>query len=199
VTTRTTGRSISEMAKHEGEFLESVLPLRAFATLTTREHISRNKFDDLLKQWVGGVQEHNRLTIGTVASFEVGVRRHAHVALIAAGRLDCDQAESLWRKLASWQYQRAAIVRPYIQGLCGSGYVVKYLNSPVEEITFSANLAAFAKDSGKSLFRTTSAQRRQFRRIKAQLNKYSNCAVPAIAQHCSPAIPAEWLARDHGK
>lgn len=187
------------MAKAEGAFLEEVLPLRAFATLTTRTQRSRNEFDDLLDQWVRGVQEHNRLTIGTIRSYESGVRRHAHVALIAAGPLDCVHAETLWQKLAAPGYLRAAVVKPYIKAACGAGYVIKCLDFPVEEIAFSANVTAFATGIGKSLFRTTSAQRRQLRRIKAQLHKYSNCGIATIAQRCSPAIPPEWLVRDHGK
>lgn len=190
---------IPEVAKEMGDFLENVLPVRAFASLTTRTQISQSEFDYLVNQWVRGMQEHNRLTIAWIKSYEYGVRRHAHVALIAAAPLDCVFAEILWRKLAAPRYRRAAVVKPYSKGACGAGYVIKCLDTPVEEVAFSENLNAFAMGNRKSLFRSTSRQRRQRRRIDAQMKQYSQCVVPPHAKPCSPSIPPEWLVCDHDK
>jgi hypothetical protein len=186
-------RNIPQEAKDMGDFLEKVLPLQAFATLTTRRQISQSEFDHLLREWLRGVQSHNGLTIGTIKAYEYGVRRHAHLGLIAAAPLDCLHAERLWEKLTAPRYRRAAVVEPFSIGVAGLGYIMKSLNAPTEEIMFSDNLAAFAKGTGKSQFLSTSAQRRQHRRIQTQLEKYDGCLIPPIFKACSPKIPADWF------
>jgi hypothetical protein len=162
-------RKIPTMARIEGDFLESRLPVRAFATLTTVMQASQGRFDDLFRRWVQGVQEHNRLTVGWIKAHEHDSQRHAHVALVAGAPLDCSHAESLWQAIAAPRYRQAGEVQPYRSGICGLGYVLKSLNSSVEDVQFSANLTAFAQGSGKSQFRSTSA--RQHRRIGAQLRQ----------------------------
>lgn len=162
-------RTIPTMARIEGDFLESKIPLRAFATLTTLMQGSQGKFDDSFRQWVQGVQAHNRVTVGWIKAHEYDPQRHAHVALIAGRPLDCPHAESLWRTIAAPRYRQAGEVKPYRSGICGLGYILKQLDVPAEDIQFSDHLAAFAHTIGKSQFRSTSAQRRQHRRIAAQL------------------------------
>jgi hypothetical protein len=63
-------------------------------------------------------------------------------------------------------------VEAYRHGLSGLGYILKQLPDPCEEIQFSENLAAFAINKRPSHFRTTSAQRRQERRIREQIGDH---------------------------
>ena len=72
-------RSIPIVARIEGDFLESRLPVRAFATLTTVMQASKGKFDDSFCRWVKGVQAHNRVTVGWIRAQECDPQRHAHV------------------------------------------------------------------------------------------------------------------------
>jgi hypothetical protein len=157
------------MAKIEGDFLESILPARAFATLTTPRRLAAYRLDDSYSAWVRGVQAHNRVTLGWVKTIEIGPKPHIHAALIAAAPLDCDHAAMLWQTMVASRHSEAAIVEPYMDGLCGLGYVLKRLGSPREEPQFSDNIRAFAPGNGKSLFRTNYAQRRQVSRIKAEM------------------------------
>jgi hypothetical protein len=83
--------------------------------------------------------------------------------------------------------------------VAGLGYIMKSLNAPTEEIMFSDNLTAFVIGNRKSLFSTTSAQRRQHMRIKVQLEKYRDCLVPPIFKACSPKIPADWFSANTDK
>lgn len=160
---------ISPLAEMEGDFLERNLPLRAFATLTTLTMAPRHQLDASLHQWIRDLQKHHRATIGFIRSVETTPQNHIHVALVAAVPLDCQYAESLWQHMAAPRYKEAAVVKPYQHGLCGLAYVLKELGGPFEDIQFSNNLLAFAAGSGKSRFPTTSAQRRQTRRIKEQI------------------------------
>ena len=154
-----------------GNFLESKLPARAFATLTTPRRIPFHKIDESFSAWIRGIQAHNRLTLGWVKSIENDPQRHIHAALIAVSPLDCTHAAALWRSMVAPRYSEAAKVEPYRRGLCGLGYVLKRLDGRMEEIQFSENIRAFAPGSGKSCFRTSSAQRRQVRRIKAEIRR----------------------------
>jgi hypothetical protein len=162
-------RKIPTMARIEGDFLESRLPVRAFATLTTVMQAPQGKFDDSFRRWVQGVQAHNRLTVGWIKAHEHDPQRHAHVVLVAGAPLDCSHAKSLWQAIAAPRYNEAAQVEQYERGVCGLGYVLKQLGSAAEDVEFSANLTAFAQGSAKSQFRSTSA--RQHRRIGAQLRQ----------------------------
>jgi hypothetical protein len=194
MSTTPTGGRIPEMADILGCFLEGQLPIRAFATLTTRTPASQGEFDDFIHQWVRDLQEHNGITLGWLGAYEYTPRRHAHVALIASAPLDCVHAESQWRIIAAPLYRQAAVVRKHRDGICGLGYILKSLDTPAEEIEFSDNLSSFVRGSVKSLFRSNSAQRRQRRRIHAQMKTYSHCAVPPHAKPCTPVIPSELLA-----
>ncbi len=161
-------RSIPRLAQLEGNFLESVLPIRAFATLTTRGQVTQYWLDELFSTWIVGVQAHNRMTVGWIKSREIDPQRHIHAALVAASPLDCAQAAQLWKLIAAPRYSEAAKIEPYQDAICGLGYVLKELDSSAEDVHFSPNLNAFAPNL-KPVFRTNSAQTRQLRRIKAQL------------------------------
>ena len=166
-------RSDSSLLKQENDFLETVLPLRAFATLTTAQRFSEEKLRCAFDGWILGIQAHQRSTLGWVWSIETRPQRHIHAALVAARALDCEYAATLWRRMVSPRYLEAARVAPYLCGLCGLGYILKRLPDSGERIQFSANLPAFATGSGKPLFRANSAQRRQQRRILAQIERTS--------------------------
>ena len=171
-------RRIPPLAKMEGNFLELNLPARAFATLTTRNRLAQHRHDELFTAWIRGVQAHHRITLGWVKTIEMGPKPHIHAALIAAAPLDCTHAALLWRAMTAPRYSDAARVEPYLNGLCGLGYVLKHLGSSTEEAQFSDNISAFAPGSGKSLFRTNSVQRRHVRRIKAAMVRAAMQTMP---------------------
>jgi hypothetical protein len=104
-----------------------------------------------------------------IRTIEIHPQPHIHAALVAVAPLDCTHAALLWRAMVAPRYAAAAIVEPYKDDLCGLGYVLKQLGGSTQEPKFSENIRAFAPGSGKSLFRTNSAQRRQVCRIKAAM------------------------------
>jgi len=161
-------KSISAPAKLEGNFLEATLPLRAFATLTTVMQWSQNRFDDCFQRWVMSIQAYNRVTIGWIKAEEHYPQRHLHVALIAGAPLDCSRAEGLWQSIAAPRYKQAGQVRPYLDGACGLGYILKELDSPRENIQFSSNISAFYPQSTSRFFGRNAAERRQLCRIGKQ-------------------------------
>jgi len=171
---RATGqRRIPATAKMEGNFLESKLPAQAFATLETFHQAAQCNLDESFSAWIQGLQAQNGITLGWIKSIEIEPQPHIHAALIAAAPLDCVHAAILWRVMVASRHSKAAEVYPYRRGLCGLGYVLKRLGSDAEDIQFSDNIASFAAGIGESLFRTSSAERRQRRRIKAQLEQGS--------------------------
>jgi hypothetical protein len=172
VTATANGR-IPIVARIEGDFLESNLPARAFATLTTPGRISQYRLEESFSKWIQGIQAHNRLTLGWIKSIENGPQLHIHAALIAAAPVDCIHAAAFWQMIVAPRYSQAAIVEPYKNDLCGLGYVLKQLGNPKQEPQFSDQIRAFAPGCGKSAFRTNSAQRRQVRRIKAAMRQAS--------------------------
>ena len=159
---------IAAEAKLEGNFLESKLPLRAFATLTLPHNASIMKLDATFSRWIEHVQAHNRLTVGWIKAYEHRPKRHIHAALVAGAPLDCPHAASIWADLIAPNFKMAAEVEPYRRGILGLGYILKTLGSPTEETQFSRNLSAFAHDSGTRFFGRTSAERRQVRHIRNQ-------------------------------
>ncbi len=163
-------RRIPLAALLEGSFLEETLPVQAFATLTTLRQFARYRLDGLFSRWIQGVQAYNKWTVGWIEAEELTSQRHVHAALIAASPLDCDHAAQLWESIASPHYSQAAEVKPYVKGICGLGYVMKTLGGSLEDVQFSANLSAFAP-SLEPVFPANSAQNRQRRRIKQQLEK----------------------------
>lgn len=166
------------MAKMEGNFLQRNLPAQAFATLTTLNRMSQYRLDDLFLQWIRGVQAHHRMTLGWVKTIEIDPQPHIHAALIAAAPLDCTQATLLWRAMVAPRCSCVAIVEPYRERSCGLGYVLKRLgNSSMEEPQLSDNIRAFAPGCEQSLFRTNSAQRRQVRRIRAEMAQATSQAM----------------------
>ena len=162
-------RRIPHLAKIEGEFLEEILPVRGFATLTTPRRVTKSELDSLYARWIVGLQAHHRVTLGWIRSIELNPSPHIHVVLVAAVPMDCAYAVILWSQIAAPRYLEAARVEPYKRGLCGLGYVLKQLGNATSEPQFSDNIQAFASGSGESHFRTSSAQKRQIRRIKVQL------------------------------
>ena len=130
-------RKIPVATLTEGYFLELKLPVRAFATLTTPHRLSRDMLDESFSAWIRGVQAHNRVTIGWIKSQEDCPQRHLHAVLIAPLPLDCSQAVILWQNIAAPRYKQAARVEPYRRGLCGIGYVLKALDSSLEDAQFS--------------------------------------------------------------
>lgn len=167
----TKGRGrISSLASIESYFLESVLPVRAIAHLTTRCAMAEDRLIAAFLAWIRGIQGYHGFTLGWVRGIERNPQRHIHAVLIAAHPVDCHYAAGLWRTMAAPRYSRAAVVEPYRRSRYGMGYVIKQLGSPAESIQYSNNIAAFGP-GGKSLFRTDAADRRQQRRIRAQLDR----------------------------
>ena len=164
-------RRVPTLARLEGNFLEAVLPVKAFATLAAPWPLPRHQMADAFHRLVQGIQYHHHLTVGWIKAGENYPQTHIHAALIAAAPLDCEFAKLSWRQLVAPRYAEAAKVEPYQNGLCGLGYVVKQLGSPYEDVQFSANLTAFVP-SLKPHFNSDSAQRRQRRRIQAQLEAH---------------------------
>jgi hypothetical protein len=159
------------LSRLEAAFLESVLPLRAFAHLTTLDPMTADALAESYRAWTGSFQAYHRFTLGWVRSIEFDPQPHIHAALVASRPLDCEYAARLWRQMIAPRYADAAKVEPYRRGLCGLGYILKEIHSPRDCIQFSANLAAFGRGQGKSLFPTNAAQRRQQRRIKEQFER----------------------------
>jgi hypothetical protein len=190
---------ISNMAKIEGAFLESVLPVQALAVLTTRVQASQHQFDGYIRQWVREEQEHHGMTLGYLRAYEYVPLRHAHVVLIASAPLDCLHVQKSWQAIAAPRSRRAAVVWRHRSGLCGAEYAIKSLESPVEEIEFSPNVAYFGMGNRRSLFSTKPAQRRQHRRINAQMKQHSDCVLPPNLKIRWPVIPPEWLVSDADK
>ncbi len=166
------------MAESEGRFLELALLVRAFAHLTTPHRVSSVKLNQLFLAWIGRIQARHEMTLGWVRSIERSPKAHIHAAIFAAAPLDCDSAASLWQEMIAPRYSEAAIVEPYRRGLCGLGYILKQLDSPAEDIQYSDNIVAFGPGNGKSRFRTSSAQRRQIRRIKAEIRRAAPKPMP---------------------
>jgi hypothetical protein len=164
-------RRIPQLAKLESCFLESILPFQAIAHLTTLRRLRREDLEYTFSRWIRALTAHHRMTLGWVKSIENTPQRHIHVVLIAPRSLDCSFATLTWQAIASPRYSEAAIVHPYRSGIFGIGYVLKRFDSPSADVQFSDNIAHFAAHAGKSLFRTNSAQRRQWRRIKKQLER----------------------------
>lgn len=161
-------RIISPVALIEGDYLELKLPVRAFATLITLRPSSPNWFDGAFREWVQGIQAHNKLTLGWIKSLEPAPQLHAHAALIAQSSIDCDRAQALWRSIIPHRYKKASKVEPFLSGICGMGYVLKQLGRSFEDAQFSDNLSAFAPERGTRFFGRNSDECRQLRRIAKQ-------------------------------
>jgi hypothetical protein len=157
----------------EGSFLDAVLPFRALATLTTPKKQSSQYLEDYYDRYIQALQKHHGKTLGSVRSIERHPQPHIHAGLVCAIPLDCEIAEEIWRTIVVSRYSDSAQVLPYEDGLCGIGYVLKRLDSAFEDIRFSANIADFALTGGESHFPTSPAERRQQRRIRAQLERAS--------------------------
>jgi hypothetical protein len=161
-------RYIPNTALCEGQFLETKLALRAFATLTLPYHATQMTLDDYFSRWTRCVQSHNRLTLGWIRAYEPEPERHIHAVLVAAGSLDCVHAAFIWREQVARRYALAANVEPYQYGIGGLAYALKSLDQLTEDVQFSSNLSAFGSGCKAKLSGLTSAERRQRRRIRLQ-------------------------------
>ena len=165
----TTGPSrIPIIAQKECSFLESILPVQAFAHLTTVRRTGEDRLHAHFIEWTFRIQAHHRITLGWVRSIEAQPMPHVHTALVAAIPLDCECAAAFWQERIAPRFNDAARVEPYRLGLCGIGYILKQIGSHGDGIRYSENIRAFTREPSKSLFPTTPAQRRQQRRISEQ-------------------------------
>jgi hypothetical protein len=149
----------------EGEFLESVLPVQAFAHLTTLHDVSQYALGFAFRRWIDMVQRHHRLTLGWIQTMELQPATHIHAAIVAAAPLDCDIAARMWREQVAPNYCDAAQVKSFERGLCGLAYVMKELGNDSDAIRFSENITAFVQTND----RVTIPANRQWRRIQAQI------------------------------
>jgi hypothetical protein len=161
-------RYIPEEAKQGADYLESILPLQVFVTLTVPSEVSVIRLDGLFNHWITGVQAHNRLTLGFIKGYERQPRLHVHAALVAAHTLDCDHAALLWQGVIGRRSSSAARVEPYEYGIDGLAYVMKSLDTMPEDVQFSRNLSAFFGGSASRFFGRNRSERRQVRRIGLQ-------------------------------
>jgi hypothetical protein len=161
-------RYIPEEALQGGGYLESILPLQVFATLTVPSGVSVMRFDGMYTRWIIGLQAHNRLTVGFIKAYEREPRRHVHTTLVAAHPLDCDHAALLWQGVIGKRSSSAALVEPYVYGIDGLAYVMKSLDTMPEDVQFSHNLSAFCLASTSRFFGRNRSERRQVRRIRLQ-------------------------------
>lgn len=152
----------------EASFVESRLPLQAFATLTLRCAASAMRLDDYYARWIRAVQAHNRITIGWIRAYELLPMRHIHAALVAAAPLDCTHASLIWQQIAAWRRSDAAKVEPYKFGIGGLDYVTKSWDTMHEDLAWSDNITAFDPDAEVRFFGTGGNEPRQMRRIRAQ-------------------------------
>lgn len=161
-------RYIPPEALRAGAYLEEILPLQIFATLTLPHYASRIALDTYFTNWTDCIQRRNRLTVGWIRAYENEPQPHIHAVLLASAPLDCDNARMIWRYLVAHRYPLAAIVEPYRFGIGGLGYVMKSLDRPSEQVQFSQNLSAFVANSALRFFGRNSAERRHIRRIMLQ-------------------------------
>lgn len=164
---------IPQFAKVEGEFLEVTLPMKALGHLTTSYPRSMDRLAYIFRAWILDLQRHHGATLGWVRTIERSPQPHIHVALVCSVPIDCDYAVRSWRRLAAPRYFDAARVEPYRRCHYGIAYVLKQLECSATAIQCSDNISAFALGAGESRFPTTPTQRRQYRRIKAQLKQES--------------------------
>jgi hypothetical protein len=151
--------------------------------------MSSASLNEAFLAWIQSIQAHHKTTLGWVRSIECFPKPHIHAALIAALSLDCAFVATLWQEMVAPRYSEAAKVGPYRRGHCGLGYILKQLDSRLERIEYSDNIAAFAPGSGKSHFGTSSAETRQIRRIQAQILRANPEAASLRKSH--PARDAE--------
>jgi hypothetical protein len=161
-------RYIPKEALMEADFLESILPLQVFATLTLPCNFSIVRLDGMFARWISGIQAHNGVTVGFIKAYERFPRRHTHAALVAAHTLDREHAALLWQSVIGRRSSSAAKVEPFRYGIGGVAYVMKSLDSLPEDVQFSHNISGFLPGAGRRFFGATSAERRHIRRIREQ-------------------------------
>jgi hypothetical protein len=118
-----------------------IFPVRAIATLNTVRKASQSRFDEMFYRWTGEVQKDVDVMVGWIKVQDLEPQRHAHVALITWGTLDCSQAASRWRAIAGPRYDQSAEIRPYRGRVCSVSHILKLLDS-TGDLQFSDNLSA---------------------------------------------------------
>ncbi len=103
-----------------------------------------------------------------------------HAALIAARPLDSTIAEFHWLNIIASRNRKLVEVKPYQDGLCGLGYILKRLGSVREDIRFSSNLAAFVPDAASRFYGRKGPEKRQLSRIRTQIQNAVNPARNAL-------------------
>jgi hypothetical protein len=159
-------------AKHSvrlARFLESRLPIRAIAHLTSPTPRTAQRLDVAFRDWILEVQKGAGFTVGWVRADEFAPQRHIHAALIAARPIDCHLAARVWQSKVGTGYQDAAIVEPYKNDSGGLAYIFKKLDTDGEDVQFSENLAAFGRLNAPRGSGMNSRQWRQCRRIQNQM------------------------------
>ena len=165
---RKPGRRIPTEALLEAAFIESRIPLRAFAVLTMEHGASALKFSELHYRWVRALQEHHRVTIGWARAFELRPARHLHTVLSAVQPLDCDYAKLLWKHVAGQRHPDAALVRPYKVRIDGLAYTIKSLCDANADIRYSKDFTGFDPNADRRFYGSMPGEARHIRRIAKQ-------------------------------
>lgn len=166
-------KRITQTVREYGRFLEERIAFQAFVTLTFVRSVSIRQIDGVLAAWISELQKHNRATVGWIRAIEPKPRRHVHLLLVTGGALDRAHAERTWKDFAGGNFREAARIEEYVKGIGGGAYVLKMLDHNYEDVRFSDNLSAFYGEAGTSFFGSTRGQRRQMRRIQAQMSRTS--------------------------
>jgi hypothetical protein len=160
--------TVSSVAQCEGAFLETALPVVAFASLTTPRKISRIRFDGVFKQWIDLVQAEERVSLGWVRAYEQAPYLHAHAAIIATAPIHCRRSEDLWMQVTGSPRKDSAKVESFEPGIYGVAYILKTLGTEHEDIAFSPNIPAFVPASDDQFYGRTPKERRARKRILLQ-------------------------------
>jgi len=152
-------------------FLDRGLPIRVTAHLEFPTRVPREQFDYIFDQWISGVQNDHRTTLGYIVAYEQSkfIPLHLHALLIAAQPLDVSTVRANWLNLVGPQHQTSIVVTDYQPGKGGLAYVLKASDEDLCDVRFSNNLALFSRgyrpdDPG----RLTARERRRINRIQSQ-------------------------------
>ena len=134
-------KKLPEQARFLCDFLEHTgMQWRAFVTLTYPRPIARSRLMSDLHVWRKGIQAAHRKTIGYVCGVEAKPQFHAHLALLAAGALDCALLERLWLQAIGARDPQFARVEPYQPGHHGIAYIAKFIGTDVDEVSLSRKI-----------------------------------------------------------
>jgi hypothetical protein len=148
-----------------GTFLES-LPIKLFGSLTAPQRHTREAWESAIKEWQQHVERIHRCPIGYVRSLEHHPARHLHIALVAAPALSASICEDLWRSILRTNSKSAARIEPFRLGIGGMAYILKALDTTLEEIQLSPNLHYFDPLGWRPPGATTARERRSAHRAR---------------------------------